>query len=112
MTKIHLLIGFIFLSGATGVARAEGVVFAGTQVTTDQSYSFIGAVQPLPRAKLGQGWFVVAGTDYLTYRYNTTANGAPVTVRVTAPGVSAGFGYSAVVNNQTFELSLKVGAAF
>jgi hypothetical protein len=111
MAKIRLnaLIYGIVLVSCSGGASAAGVIFSGTEVSTGESYSYLGAVTPLPGASLETGWFAIAVADYLNYSYSTTANGQPVTVEVRAPGFSSGLGYRFKYDTQILEFSLKAG---
>jgi len=108
-TRFNALIyGFGLCLCSTG-AEAAGVIFSGTEASTGESYSYLGAINPLPGATLETGWFAIAVADYLIYSYNTTANGQPVKVTVRAPGFSSGLGYRFKHDNQILELSIKAG---
>jgi hypothetical protein len=91
-------------------SQAEDVVFGGAQANPGESYSYAGIQRPMAGATLGQGWFVVAISDYLQYSYNTVYANKPVTVSVSAPGLSSGVGYAFKHDDQLLELALNVGA--
>lgn len=108
-TKLKAFIyGFGLCLFSTGAAAA-GVVFSGTEASTGESYSYLGAVNPLPGATLETGWFAIAVADYLTYSYNTQTNGQPVKITVRAPGFSSGLGYRFNDKTQILEFSIKAG---
>lgn len=90
-------------------AGSDTLLLGGTQWGAYSNYSYLGGLQPLPGAHLGQGWFVSGFINYLSYRYTT---GFPAqTVTTQAPGGNIGIGYASALGDLHWGLSGAVGYA-
>jgi len=100
------------LSGLAFTAAAQQapqLVIGGSQISSESSYTYLGVITPVQGARLGQGWFQKTVGSWLTYRYDTEHNGAPVGVRASAPGIETGMGYAWQGESLKGDVSLTVG---
>lgn len=110
-TTYRLTLVLVVFLAFPGLAQAKSdlLLLCGTQWGAYSSYSYLGGLQPLPGARLGQGWYAAGFVNYLEYRYNT---GVPIqTVTTQAPGGSIGIGYASALKNLHWALSAAVGYA-
>jgi len=108
-SRLALAIAACWTLPSFAQATPDFLLLGGTQWGAYSSYSYLGALQPLPGARLGQGWFVSGFVNYLDYRYTT---GFPAqTVRTQAPGGNIGLGYASVAGALHWTLSGAVGYA-
>jgi len=104
-----MLVATVFANNALS-ASPSGVFIAGSQYSSDSSYTYAGVVKPMAGSELGQGWYNTAILSWLTYRYDTTDfTGAATTIRASSPGVEAGIGYGWKGAGHAVSLSTSLG---
>jgi hypothetical protein len=89
------------------------LILAGSIVSNDSSYSYVGYIRPIWGGQLGEGWFSVSTASVVTYRYSA-GNGAAldpqtVTVHGTGPGLASGLGYGLKGTNYFLAFSTQLG---
>lgn len=101
----------LLLAGSQIALAQDKVWFAGSEGTSDNHYSYLGVVQPVEGAKLGEGRFYRTTASWLTYRYDTVLRGSPATVRARSPGVEVAVG-QALRGGDVWRADFSLGLAF
>jgi hypothetical protein len=100
------------LSAASAGALAElptAVVFGGAQAGPRNDFAYLGMIQPLPGAQLGQGVYGKAMLSWLDYRYGSSETGPITEVRSRGTGIEFGAGYAWRYGRGTVDLSATAG---
>ena len=85
------------------------LIFGGTYIASDSTYSYLGIVHPDWGGELGRGWYQSAIVNYLTYEYTTAVDAVNTRVKAKAPGVDIGLGYIWSGTDYSLNLSGSVG---
>ncbi|MBU2800763.1 cellulose biosynthesis protein BcsS [Acidithiobacillus caldus] len=107
--RLALVLAAFWAVPGLAQAGSDTLLLGGTQWGAYSSYSYLGGIQPLPGARLGQGWYVSGFVSYLRYRYTTGFPAQDVTTQ--APGGNLGIGYASALGNLGWSLSGAVGYA-
>ena len=114
MVKQAVFMSVVMLS-SVAVFAAEGapvpnnLIISGIQYSPQSSYTYAGLIQTANGNAIGEGPYYKAIASYLTYRYNTTVNNAPVQITGSSPGLDVGAGYAWKGEGYTMDLSAAVG---
>lgn len=86
------------------------LVFGGSYLSSDSTYSYLGFVRPDWGGELGKGWYQSAILNYLTYEYTTDVNAVNTRVEAKAPGMDLGIGY--IWSGPGYNLNLSGSAGY
>lgn len=114
MVKHFVILGIVMLNSASalaadGASAPDSIFISGVQYSPQSSYAYAGVLKTANGNPIGEGLYYKAIASYLTYRYNTTVNGAPVRITGSSPGIDVGAGYAWKGENYTADLSGAVG---
>ena len=105
----YLIIFFLIVNSSAEAADKESLLIGGSQVSERNSYTYIGVLHPLNGSKIGDGWFSKVSASWLTYEFDTFANGGDVTAKAKVPGVDVGVGHAWTGANYSLSLGLSAG---
>lgn len=88
---------------------AQYLMIGGSQYSSESSYSYLGLIRPIGNAEIGHGWFQSIIGSRLSYQYGINENNQANTLKVKAPGIETGLGYSWSSNVYNLSLSMAVG---
>lgn len=94
---------------AEGMSVPNNLVISGIQYSPQSSYTYAGLLQTANGNPVGEGLYYKTIASYLTYRYNTTVNNAPVQITGSSPGLDVGAGYAWKGAGYTMDLSAAIG---
>lgn len=105
--EIGGMLAVLFAACTCAPVHAQYLLIGGTQQADDSQYIYLGWLQPLGKARLGDGLYGIAVASRLGYDYPGSAGN---TVQTRAPGLEAGLGYATTFGSRvTASFSLSAG---